>query len=214
NLYSLLPSTNKELFCVNQLALPSPFHSPNPAAETSPPLPRTKSKSFKHQGCHRKQDGLHTYLKSPSMKTNCSDPQELFAVQCGECSKWRLIPTEDEYKEIRSKSIEETFECSKKPNLTCKDAADIKYDCSRTSQKHQLDSRENLCSERISPTGKKLRSGTEVARFLDGNPNIQGVHLKDFSFAVPKIIDETVPKDVERKVSTKAERRAKKSFSL
>ncbi|KAG8389394.1 hypothetical protein BUALT_Bualt02G0224600 [Buddleja alternifolia] len=53
-------------------------------------------------------------------------------VQCCECSKWRTIPTEEEYEEIRSKLTEDPFVCSKKPGISCDDPADLEYSDSKT----------------------------------------------------------------------------------
>lgn len=56
----------------------------------------------------------------------------------------------------------------------------------------------------ITPTGKKLRSSTEVAKYLEENPDIKGVSVSEFSFTVPKVVEETIPKDVlERKAATR-----------
>lgn len=90
--------------------------------------------------------------------------------------------SEEEYEKIRSRSSEEPFECMKKPNVTCKDAADIEYDSSRTwvvdkpnipktptGFKRKLIMRKDfskLDAHYVTPTRKKLRSGIEVAKFL------------------------------------------------
>ncbi|KMT13381.1 hypothetical protein BVRB_4g084180 [Beta vulgaris subsp. vulgaris] len=151
----------------------------------------------------------------------------LYAVQCGECFKWRLIPNEEEYEVIRSKLLEEPFTCSKKPNTSCNDLADIEKDATRTwvidkpniprtpvGFKRKLVLRRDfskLDAHYVTPTGKKVRSGTEVAKYLEENPDIKGVSVGEFSFTVPKVVEETIPKDVERKSSARGDKKAKDS---
>ncbi|CAO2833149.1 unnamed protein product [Amaranthus hypochondriacus] len=144
----------------------------------------------------------------------------LYAVQCGECFKWRLISNEEEYEVIRSTLLEEPFTCSKKGNTSCSDPADIEKDATRTwvidkpniprapaGFKRKLVLRRDfskLDAHYITPTGKKLRSSTEVAKYLEENPDIKGVSVSEFSFTVPKVVEETIPKDVlERKAATR-----------
>jgi hypothetical protein len=55
-----------------------------------------------------------------------------YAVQCGKCRKWRLIPSKMIYDEIRETSREDLFLCQHvhrwKPGVSCNDAADISQD--------------------------------------------------------------------------------------
>lgn len=62
---------------------------------------------------------------------------DLWSAQCAECFKWRLIPTEEEFEEIRSKLSEDPFLCSKKPGVSCDDPADIERDETRTWAIHK-----------------------------------------------------------------------------
>jgi len=152
----------------------------------------------------------------------------LYAVQCGECFKWRLISNEEEYEDIRSKLLEEPFTCNKKPNVSCNDPADIEKDATRTwvidkpnipktppGFKRKLVLRRDfskLDAHYVTPTGKKVRSSTEVSKYLEENPDIKGVAVSDFSFTVPKVVEETIPKDViEKKASARSEKKAKDS---
>jgi hypothetical protein len=57
---------------------------------------------------------------------------DTYAVQCGKCLKWRLIPTKIKYDEIRDKSRHVPFLCEHvhgwKPGVSCDDPADISQD--------------------------------------------------------------------------------------
>lgn len=131
-------------------------------------------------------------------------------MQCGECFKWRVIPTQEEYEEIRSKATEDPFVCSKKASTCCDDPADIQYDNSRiwvmdqqnipktpSGFKRTIKIRRNLdkldCYYR-SPNGKTIRSMVELAKFLDENKEYKmDISPSDFSFARPKLMDDTIP---------------------
>lgn len=141
-----------------------------------------------------------------------------FAVQCEACLKWRLIDTEEEYEQIRSRFIEEPFVCSKKAGVSCEDPTDIDYDDTRTwaadkpnipktpeSFQRELVLRKDyskLDAYYITPTGKKMRSLTEIATYLSSDPNCKDISPSDFNFAVPKIMADTIPAHIERKGST------------
>ncbi|KAL9247979.1 hypothetical protein vseg_021346 [Gypsophila vaccaria] len=165
---------------------------------------------------------------SSSKKQSGPNTIGLYAVQCGDCFKWRLIANEEEYEHIRSKLLEEPFVCTKKPNVSCDDPADIEKDATRTwvidkpnipktpsGFKRKLVLRRDfskLDAHYVGPTGKKLRSSLEVGKYLEENPNIKGVSVSDFSFTVPKVVEETIPKDaLERKSTAKTEKKAKES---
>ncbi|XP_021733311.1 methyl-CpG-binding domain-containing protein 4-like [Chenopodium quinoa] len=186
------------------MSQPSVVTSQSPTTEASvtsrnPPAPATPASS-----------------KKPQTGTNTIG---LYAVQCGECFKWRLISNEEEYEVIRSKLLEEPFTCNKKPNVSCADPADIEKDATRTwvidkpniprtpvGFKRKLVLRRDfskLDAHYVTPTGKKVRSSTEVAKYLEENPEIKGVSVTEFSFTVPKVVEETIPKDIERKPSAK-----------
>lgn len=58
-----------------------------------------------------------------------------FTVQCADCFKWRLIPTQEKYEEIREHIIEQPFVCGAgrewRPNISCDDPPDLVQDGSR-----------------------------------------------------------------------------------
>lgn len=134
------------------------------------------------------------------------------------CYKWRVIDTQEEYEEIRSKFTEEPYICSKRPGMSCKDPADIEYDASRTwvidkpnipktpeGFKRSLVLRKDfskLDAYYISSSGKKMRTRTEVAAYLEANPELKGVSIDNFSFHCPKVMDDTIPEYAEKKASS------------
>ncbi|GER43741.1 methyl-CpG-binding domain-containing family protein [Striga asiatica] len=141
--------------------------------------------------------------------TTCSG-MELFSVQCGECFKWRLIQTQEEYEEIRSKLEEDPFVCTKKPGVSCDDLADIKYDNTHlwVIDKPNLPKtpagfkritvvrkdHSKVDCYYITPNGKRMRALTEIARFLEENPKYkESVSIDDFSFNGPKVVKGTIP---------------------
>ncbi|KAK6120114.1 hypothetical protein DH2020_046150 [Rehmannia glutinosa] len=141
---------------------------------------------------------------------NPSKTLDIWSVQCGECFKWRLISTEEEYEEIRSKFIENPFVCTKKMGVSCDDPTDIEYDNSRTwaidkpnipktpaGFKRTVVMRKDWSKMDCyydAPNGKRLRASTEVAKFLDKHPEYKkGISLDDFSFNCPKIMKDTCP---------------------
>ncbi|KAK9732942.1 hypothetical protein RND81_04G033100 [Saponaria officinalis] len=140
------------------------------------------------------------------------------------------MSTEEEYEKIRCKLLEEPFLCSTMPNISCQDPADIEKDASRTwvidkpnipqtpsGFKRKLVLRRDfskLDAHYVTPTGKKLRSSLEVGKFLEENPAMKGVSASDFSFTVPKVVEETIPKEVlERKATAKVDKKGKDAKS-
>lgn len=134
----------------------------------------------------------------------------MYAVQCGECLKWRTIPTKEEFEVIRANSTKDPFVCNKKLKVTCDDPADIEYDSSRTWTIDKPDvpktppgfDREVILRKDYSkmdahyttPTGKRLRSSVEAATFLEENPEYKkSISVADFSFITPKVVPETIP---------------------
>ncbi|XP_022992558.1 methyl-CpG-binding domain-containing protein 4-like [Cucurbita maxima] len=136
-------------------------------------------------------------------------PVGLYAAQCEECFKWRLISTQEEYEDIRSKLIEEPFTCHRKTDTSCKDPPDIEYNATRTwgidkpnipktpeGFTRHLVLRKNFSkfdAYYVTPTGKTVRSPTEMQAFIGANPRHKDVPLTDFSFTIPRLMDETVP---------------------
>ncbi|XP_059660544.1 methyl-CpG-binding domain-containing protein 4-like isoform X2 [Cornus florida] len=141
----------------------------------------------------------------------------IYAVQCGECFKWRVIPTQEEFEDIRSRSVEDPFFCHKKPNASCDDPADIEYDATRmwvvdkpNIPKTPAGFQRGLVLRKdhskfdanyTTPTGKKVRGPSEVASFIESNPEYKDLSVSDFSFWTPKIMDDTVPQTAKRKGS-------------
>ncbi|OIT20515.1 PREDICTED: methyl-CpG-binding domain-containing protein 4-like [Nicotiana attenuata] len=146
---------------------------------------------------------------SPKPPKPSNPSVSIWAAQCGKCLKWRMISTQEEFEEIRSKFIEEPFFCNKKPNVSCDDPADIEYDSSRTwvidkpnTPKTPNGFKRNMTLRRdyskmdiyyVTPTGKRVRSSTELATFLQQNPEFSDLSVSDFSFTSPKVMDDTIP---------------------
>lgn len=133
-------------------------------------------------------------------------------MQCDQCFKWRVISTQEEFEDIRSTFIEEPFNCSRRSDISCEDPADIEYDATRTwvidkpnipktpeGFKRRLVLRKDyskLDSYYTTPTGKSMRTINEMTSFLQANPSYQeDVHISNFSFTVPKIMEDTIPED-------------------
>lgn len=149
-------------------------------------------------------DENYVFLRQKQL-TSASNFTELWSAQCGECFKWRLIPTEEEFEEIRSKFIEDPFVCSKKPNVSCEDPADIERDESRIWAIHKPElpktprgfKKSMVLRKDLSrmdcyystPNGKKIRASTDVPKFLDKFPKYKkDLSSNDFSFNSPKIM--------------------------
>ncbi|GAV80464.1 MBD domain-containing protein/zf-CW domain-containing protein, partial [Cephalotus follicularis] len=140
---------------------------------------------------------------------------DTYAAQCEKCFKWRVVDTEEEYEEIRSKISDQPYVCDRKPGVSCKDPGDIDYDASRTwvidrpgipktpvGFKRSLVLRKDyskMDAYYITPTGKKLRTRTEVSAFLEANPKYSNVSLSDFTFTVPKVMEDTIPENAVKK---------------
>lgn len=108
--------------------------------------------------------------------------------------------------------IEEPFTCCRKTDTSCEDPPDIDYNPTRTwvidkpnipktpkGFKRRLVLRKNfskLDASYITPTGKRVRSSIEMQAYVEANPQYKDVPLSSFSFAVPKVIEETVPESI------------------
>lgn len=152
-----------------------------------------------------------TRTESPksSEKSKPRGSVDVFAAQCAKCHKWRTLDSLEEYEELRSRFLEDPFHCDKKPNVSCDDPADIEYDNTKTwvidkpnipktppGFKRELILRRDFSkmdAHYITPTGKKVRSRSEVAAFVKENPQYKGVNIDDFNFTVPKVMEDTVP---------------------
>ncbi|XP_059439624.1 methyl-CpG-binding domain-containing protein 4-like [Corylus avellana] len=150
--------------------------------------------------------------KTPSKKSSQTHSIGLYAAQCEECSKWRLVDTQEEFEEIRSKLIEEPFYCNRKPDVSCEDPADVEYDATRTwvidkpnipktpvGFKRKLVLRKDfskLDSYFTTPTGKTYRTRNEIGLFVKENPEYKDVNPSDFDFGSPKVMEDTIPEHV------------------
>ncbi|CAN0886119.1 Methyl-CpG-binding domain-containing protein 4 [Linum grandiflorum] len=135
---------------------------------------------------------------------------DTYTAQCHTCRKWRVIPTEEEYENIRCNGIKNKFTCASK-SLTCDDPADIEYDASRTwvldkpgvpktpegFKRHLVLRRDfsKMDAYYITPTGKKLRTRNEIASFIASKPEYKDVDINDFYFTTPKVMEDTIPED-------------------
>ncbi|CAN1340334.1 Methyl-CpG-binding domain-containing protein 2 [Linum perenne] len=136
-----------------------------------------------------------------------------FTVQCANCFKWRLIPTQEKYEEIREHILERPFYCEAarewRPNVSCDDPEDISQDGSRLwaidkpniaqpprGWQRLLHIRGEGCSKfadvyYAAPSGKRLRSIVEVQKYLSDHPEYgEGLSLSQFSFQTPKPLQE------------------------
>uniref|UniRef100_A0A5B7BUB7 Putative methyl-CpG-binding domain-containing protein 1-like n=1 Tax=Davidia involucrata TaxID=16924 RepID=A0A5B7BUB7_DAVIN len=167
------------------------------------------------------EDSPKTPMKSRAGHTSI----DVYAVQCGKCFKWRVIPTQEEYEDIRSRFVEDPFFCDTKPDVSCEDPADIEYDATRTwvADKPNLPKTpvgfqrglvlrrdySKLDAHYVTPTGKKARASSGIASFLEENPEYKDLSMSDFSFTVPKVMDDTIPENVARKGSASGSKRIK-----
>ncbi|CAH2063010.1 unnamed protein product [Thlaspi arvense] len=135
---------------------------------------------------------------------------DIYAAQCDKCHKWRVLESQETYEDIRSRMLEEPFRCDQK-HASCEEPADIDYDASRTwvmdkpglpktpkGFKRSLVLRKDyskMDTYYITPSGKKLRSRNEVASFVEANPDFSYAPLGDFTFTVPKVMEDTLPPD-------------------
>ncbi|KAL3834039.1 hypothetical protein ACJIZ3_008775 [Penstemon smallii] len=158
-----------------------------------------------------------TANKSKKQLTSPVNSINTWSVQCGECFKWRVIPTQELYEEIISKFIEDPFVCSKLPTVSCDEPGDIEYDNTRTwvIDKPNLPKMPPGFKKRLvlrkdyskfdcyydAPNGKKLRSLAEASRFLNKHPECKkDISPSDFSFFSPKIMEDTIPTKVVKKI--------------
>ncbi|KAL8530747.1 hypothetical protein ACS0TY_007694 [Phlomoides rotata] len=139
----------------------------------------------------------------PTLKT-----APVWAVQCRQCGKWRVISSQKRYEQIRRHIVEKPFTCNFKENVSCKDPPDLHPPTARTrllwgmdkpnlptslpgftrklSLRHSL-SRLEVYYE--TPNGKILRRPPDVARYLSRHPQFRGtLSPADFDFKPPKLI--------------------------
>ncbi|PHT40127.1 hypothetical protein CQW23_18981 [Capsicum baccatum] len=116
-----------------------------------------------------------------------------WAAQCDKFYKWRMTLTHEEFEEIRSMFVKEPFNFNNKPNSSCDDLAGIEYDSSKiwaidqpnlpkppSGFKRELYLRTDYSKMDvyyITPTGKKLRSITELDNFLQQDPEFSDISI-------------------------------------
>ncbi|CAM0885773.1 unnamed protein product [Alopecurus aequalis] len=130
----------------------------------------------------------------------------MFAVQCCDCHKWRMIPTKDEFETIRENFTEDPWFCGRKPGCSCEDPADIEYDNSRIWVIDMPDipkpppNTERLAIMRrdlanmdicyVLPDGEYAKCPGDVQEFLDKNPEYKDIiSVESFNFTVPRVAD-------------------------
>uniref|UniRef100_A0ACD5XXM2 Uncharacterized protein n=1 Tax=Avena sativa TaxID=4498 RepID=A0ACD5XXM2_AVESA len=155
-----------------------------------PPIPATPAPSSQRKRGRRESVGL-------------------FAIQCCDCQKWRTVPTKDEFETIRENLTEDPWFCSKRPNCSCEDPADIEYDNSRIwvidrpnipkpppeTERLAIIRRDltamDICY--VLPNGQRAKSMADVQKFLDANPEYKdSLSVESFNFTLPKVVEETV----------------------
>ncbi|CAO2839685.1 unnamed protein product [Amaranthus hypochondriacus] len=145
---------------------------------------------------------------------------DLYAAQCSQCDKWRIITSQEEYEDLRCRFLEEPFTCDRKPNVTCDDPADVERDATRTwvidkpnlpktpkGFKRELIVRSDyskLDAYYVTATGKRLRCHREVKQYLEKHTEYKHLKLEDFDFSVPKVMDETIPAQIKEKRAEKS----------
>ncbi|CAN0892679.1 Methyl-CpG-binding domain-containing protein 4 [Linum grandiflorum] len=173
------------------------------------------------------EDNQGTPLSSSTSKKSRGSV-DTYAAQCHECLKWRVMATEEEYEEIRSKTGSEKFTCKAK-DLSCDTPADIEYNASRTwvidkpgVPRTPRGFRRYLVLRRdfskmdayyITPTGKKLRTRNEIAAFVQANPQYKDIKIDDFNFTSPKVMEDTVPEDAKKKAAANGNSNKKSKIS-
>ncbi|KAK3041412.1 hypothetical protein RJ639_000389 [Escallonia herrerae] len=137
---------------------------------------------------------------------------------------FQVLPTQEQFEDIRSKFTQDPFFCNKKPNFSCEDPADIEYDSSRIwlADKPNIPKTpagfqrglylrkdfSKLDTHYITPAGNKVRSAPGIESFLEENPEY-GLSTSDFSFAPPKIMEDTIPEHIDRKGSGSGSKKMK-----
>ncbi|CAH8277091.1 unnamed protein product [Arabidopsis lyrata] len=138
-------------------------------------------------------------------------------VQCADCKKWRLIPSMQHYKTIKETQLQTPFVCERAcawtPNMSCNVPQDgttcdtwsnippIPTGWSR-SVYIRSDSTKFADVYYFPPSGERLRSSADVRSFLDNHPEYvrAGVNPSQFSFQLPKPLDENYVKKRTRPV--------------
>ncbi|MQL73798.1 hypothetical protein Taro_006155 [Colocasia esculenta] len=161
-------------------------------------------------GSDKKRGGGSARGSAAPSSSGAQQPRTVgaYALQCANCFKFRLVPTQEEYEEIRHNIIEEPWVCNRKPGLSCDHPADLEPDstavwvidkpnipksppgCERVLAMRRDFSKMDALY--VLPNGKKVRCPREVEQFLEANPQYKRqFSVRDFNFAVPKIMRET-----------------------
>ncbi|CAD6333863.1 unnamed protein product [Miscanthus lutarioriparius] len=131
----------------------------------------------------------------------------LYAVQCYKCYKWSTVPKE-EFETLRENFTKDPWFCSRRPDCSCEDVADIEYDSSRiwvldnpnipkpppgTERLVIMSDYSKIDTYYVMPNGKRARCAGDVDKFLEANPEYKNrISASDFSFAPLKVVEETV----------------------
>ncbi|KAG7610818.1 Zinc finger CW-type [Arabidopsis suecica] len=138
-------------------------------------------------------------------------------VQCTDCKKWRLIPSMQHYNIIKETQLQTPFVCGTTsgwtPNMSCNVPQDgttcdtwpsippIPTGWSRSV--HIISESTKFADVYyFPPSGERLRSSAEVQSFLDNHPEYvrEGVNRSQFSFQIPKPLDDNYVKKRTRPV--------------
>jgi len=131
----------------------------------------------------------------------------LHAVQCYKCYKWSTVPKE-EFETLRENFTKDPWFCSRQPDCSCEDVADIEYDSSRiwvldnpnipkpppgTERLVIMSDYSKIDTYYVMPNGKRARCAGDMDKFLEANPEYKNrLSASDFSFAPLKVVEETV----------------------
>nr|GEX01080.1 hypothetical protein [Tanacetum cinerariifolium] len=98
-------------------------------------------------------------------------------------SVWRTIPTEDEFKEYRSKQNEDPFVCTKLKGIY------------------------------VTPDSTRVRDAPGIIAYLKEHPEYSDISPTDFCFTSPKVMSDTIPEHVEKKSLDGSVKKVKKAWS-
>ncbi|PKA65817.1 Methyl-CpG-binding domain-containing protein 2 [Apostasia shenzhenica] len=168
-------------------------------------------------------DSSHVVDKLALVNSTASNPSNrvlssigTFTIQCASCFKWRVIPTKEKYEQIRESISQMPFYCESarewRPDISCDDPADIVQDGSRLwaidkpniaqpppGWVRELKIRGEGSTKfadvyYVAPSGKKLRSMVDIQRYLEVHPEYDQVNLSQFSFQIPRPLQENYVK--------------------
>ncbi|TKW27396.1 hypothetical protein SEVIR_3G254000v4 [Setaria viridis] len=191
------------------LLIPSPSRPLFPSPASTP----IASGPFRHRAAGMTSGSPPGSPPSPPgsqrKRSATKDSVGLYAAQCYMCYKWRMIPTKEEFETLRENFTEDPWFCSRRPDCSCEDPADIEYDSSRiwvldkpNIPKPPPETERLVIMRRdfskmdtyyVMPNGKRARCAGDVDKFLEANPEYKNrISTSDFNFAPPKVVEETV----------------------